>query len=336
MKIAMLHGPRDLRIEEQPLDTNNLGPDDIWVETQISAFKIGTDRGNYEGAEQVPGSPDFPRPVGDSNFGIVRGIGSNVTRFQIGDWVVSQQTHQSEYIASQAERIVKVPENINPEDAVYTHLYALSAHCYHKALFRPGEHVAVVGLGVLGLGAVALGPLFGARVVGLGNSPIRLEMANRMGAHAAYLSDDSDLETKLDAFTNGAGIDLVILTANPWPAYKTSVEIVRPNGRVAIVSLMGRGEPGLDFNPLAMEWFYAKGISIIAVNGNDAALYPHASDQSGPIRRCEHVLSLMAEEKLQPSRLITHRLHYTEITQAYEMAYNREKTMLGVIFNWQE
>ena len=54
MKIAMLHGPRDLRIEDLTLDTENLEDDQIWVETEITGFKIGTDRGNYEGAEQVP------------------------------------------------------------------------------------------------------------------------------------------------------------------------------------------------------------------------------------------------------------------------------------------
>ena len=65
MKIAMLRGPRDLRIEDLTLDTENLEDDQIWVETEITGFKIGTDRGNYEGAEQVPGAPDFPRWVGD-------------------------------------------------------------------------------------------------------------------------------------------------------------------------------------------------------------------------------------------------------------------------------
>ncbi len=52
MKIPILHGPRDLRIEEQPLDTDNLKPNEIWIETEITALKIGTDRGNYEGAER--------------------------------------------------------------------------------------------------------------------------------------------------------------------------------------------------------------------------------------------------------------------------------------------
>ena len=60
MKIAILRGPRDLVIEDWDLDTQNLGPNDIWAETVISGFKIGTDRGNYEGAEDVPGRSDVP------------------------------------------------------------------------------------------------------------------------------------------------------------------------------------------------------------------------------------------------------------------------------------
>ena len=343
MKIAILHGPRDLRIEEQPLETRDLQPNEIWVETCISALKIGTDRGNYEGAERVPGAPDYPRWVGDSNLGIVRGVGSAVTRVQVGARIVTRQAHQSEYITTDNASMVKVPANVADEDAVYAHLYALSAHCYHKAHFKPGESVAVVGLGTLGLGAVAIGPLFGGRVIAIGNDTFRLELARRMGAHATLLYNDPNLQANLDAFTDGAGIDLVVLAANPWPAYRMAVEIVRPNGRVSIVSLLGRGEADLDFNPLAMQYFYIKGISLIAVSGPSGYLYPNATgnpfqteDRYAADREAGHMLSLMADGRLEPKRLVTHRFHYTEMAQAYEMAYRREKSMLGVIFAWQD
>ena len=343
MKIAILHGPRDLRIEEQPLNTSQLQPDEIWVETLISALKIGTDRGNYEGAERVPGAPDYPRWVGDSNLGIVRGVGSTVTRVQVGDRIVTRMPHLSAYITTQDASMVVAPPNVSDEDAVYAHLYALSAHCYHKAHFKPGETVAVVGLGTLGLGAVAVGPLFGARVVAIGNDAFRMDLAKRMGAHATLLYNDPDIQAKLADFSDGAGIDLVVLTANPWPAYRTAVEIVRPNGRVSIVSLLGRGETNLDFNPLSMQYFYIKGISLIAVSGPAGYLYPNDSgvpqtmlDQYTADRTAAHILSLMADGRLEPKRLITHRFHYSEMAKAYEMAYAREKSMLGVIFNWQE
>ena len=343
MKIAVLHGPRDLRIEEHELDVSQLADDEVCVKTRISALKIGTDRGNYEGADQVPGAPGYPRWVGDSNLGIVQAVGPNVTRVQVGDRVVTRAPHQSEYIMSQSESVVVIPDGVADEDAVYAHLYALSAHCYHKAHFRPGENVAVVGVGVLGLGAIALGPLFGGRVVGIANSPVRMEMSDRMGAHANFLYNDPQLEAKLDEFTRGQGIDLVILTANPWPAFRTAMQIVRPNGRVSVVSLLGRGEPPLDFNPLAMELFYKKGTSVIAVSERAGYLYPEAgSDPYNTADRyawdniADHVVSLMADGGLEPSRLITHRFHYSEMVEAYEMAYHREKNMLGVIFNWQE
>ncbi|MDE0180245.1 MAG: zinc-binding dehydrogenase [Caldilineaceae bacterium] len=343
MKIAILHGPRDLRIEDQTLETSQLGGDEIHVKTRISALKIGTDRGNYEGADQVPGAPGYPRWVGDSNLGIVQAVGSGVKRVKVGDRVVTRAPHQSEYIMSDSDSVVVIPDGVADEDAVYAHLYALSAHCYHKAHFRPGETVAVVGVGVLGLGAIALGPLFGGRVAGIANSPVRMEMSERMGAHANFLHDDPELEAKLDAFSGGKGIDLVILTANPWPAFRTAMEIVRDNGRVSVVSLLGRGEPPLDFNPLAMELFYNKGTTLIAVSGRAGYLYPDASpnafqttDRYAWDNIADHVVSLMADGLLEPSRLVTHRFHYSEMVEAYEMAYHREKQMLGVIFNWQE
>jgi threonine dehydrogenase-like Zn-dependent dehydrogenase len=334
MKIAVLHGPRDLRMEEQPLDTSHLLPNQVHVETEITAFKIGTDRGNFEGAERVPGAPEYPREVGDSNLGTVRAVGSGVTRLKVGDRVVARRPHQSAYVGSECESIVRVPDGVDAEDAVFSHLYTLSAHCYRKAFFTPGETVAVVGLGVLGIGAVAMGSLFGARVMGLGNSPARQEMAQRMGAHACFSSSDPDLQDRIDAFTHGVGIDLVILTANPWPAWRTAMEVVRENGRVSVVALPGRGEAALDFNPVAMEWFYKKNISLIAVSGPGGYLFPTANDRFGGVRGCEHTLSLMEDGRLEPKRVITHRFRYDSMVQAYEMAFNRDKSMLNVVFQW--
>ena len=71
MKQAILRGPHDLVIEERELDSDHLGPREIWVRTEISGLKIGTDRGNYEGAKSMPGAPnEYPRGVGDSSVGI--------------------------------------------------------------------------------------------------------------------------------------------------------------------------------------------------------------------------------------------------------------------------
>jgi len=342
MIIATLKGPRNLIIEEIESPKTPLGNDEVLVRTKLTAFKIGTDRGNYEGAEQVPGAPPYPRSVGDSNLGVVEGVGKNVNRFKIGDTVVSRAFHQSEYICKISELpkdspIVKVPEGVKDEDAVWAHLYTLSHRCFTKANFIPGEYVAVVGLGTLGLGSVGIGASIGARTIAIGNSQLRCDMAKNFGADHTLLNSDPDIAEKLKEITGGNGVDLVILTANPWPAFKLSLETVRPNGRVSVVSLLGRGEPELKKNPLPMDIFYSKGISIIAVNGDLGYLYPLTNNQDrlSWTNQCNFVLKLMKENKLNPSQLITHRLHYKDMQKAYEMAYNRDKKMLGVLFDWK-
>ncbi|MBM3801198.1 MAG: zinc-binding alcohol dehydrogenase [Acidimicrobiia bacterium] len=334
MKQAILHGPRDLRLEPLSLDTENLKSHEIWVQTEITALKIGTDRGNYEGAERVPGAPDYPRYVGDSNLGIVRRKGSEVTRFAVGDRIFSRKPHVSDYIAADHEELIKVPSGIAAEDAVYLGLYYVSALSYWRTYYQAGETVAVVGLGVLGMADVALGRAFGARVIAVGNSPIRLEMAKRMGAHLCVMSDDPALQEKLAEFAGSVGVDLVILTANPWSAYRTAMEIVRPNGRVAILGLPGRGEPPLDFNPLAMEWLYAKSLTLTAVTSPVSALYAPQGHRFSLTNTAPALLDLMAAGTIEPKKLMTHRLPCEKIQEAYEMIYRREKAMLGVLFQW--
>jgi hypothetical protein len=88
---------------------------------------------------------------------------------------------------------------------------------------------------------------------------------------------------------------------------------------------------------------YIKGISLIAVSGPAGYLYPNTTsdprltdDRYAADRNAAHVLSLVADGRLEPKRLITHRFHYGEMAKAYEMAYRREKSTLGVIFTWQD
>tara|TARA_B100000959_G_scaffold282902_1_gene350426 strand:+ start:4001 stop:4999 length:999 start_codon:yes stop_codon:yes gene_type:complete len=331
MKIAILKKPYCIEIQEAKLK-NNLEPDEIRAKTIISALKLGTDRGNYEGAEDVPGAPTYPRWVGDSNLAMVEEIGSNVKQFKVGDKVIAQLPHQSEWIASENSNVCVVPVGIKDEDAVWATLYSLSGFCYTKGGFIPGENVAVVGLGILGLGAIALGPIYGAnKTIAIGNSEIRNKMAESVGADHSVLSNDKNLEEKLNEFTNNEGIDLVILTANPWDAYIASLKSVRSGGRIANVALSGRGEETTSFNPFPMEHFYFKGISIIAVSGG----YPTNPRMTVWKTRCLSILNLMKKNKLNPSVLNTHRMNFTKIPEAYDLMTKRDKQMLGVIFDWE-
>jgi 2-desacetyl-2-hydroxyethyl bacteriochlorophyllide A dehydrogenase len=327
MKQAILYGPRDLRLENFSLDTRNLQPDQIWVKTELTALSTGTDRGNYEGAEQVPGAPPYPRWVGYSNVGEVQAVGDRVTRLQPGDRVFALKAHASDYVAEESEPIVRIQDGIPAEDAVFTKLYHLGYHSLRRGELSFGERVAVIGLGVLGLASVELARVFGGRVIAIGNSEIRIAQARELGAHLAVGFDDPECQEKIDDFTEGEGVELVILATNPWPAYKVGMEIVGEGGRIAVLSLLGRGEDTADFNPLAMEWLYQKSLTITGVSLT-------ARERQKLARDFTYLLSLMVDGSIRPSRLITHRLPFEQINEAYEMAYFRDKSMIGTIFQW--
>jgi 2-desacetyl-2-hydroxyethyl bacteriochlorophyllide A dehydrogenase len=324
----VLHGPRDLRLEDFSLETQKLGSDQVWVETEVSALSTGTDRGNYEGAEQVPGAPDYPRWVGYSNVGKVRAVGSDVGNFAVGDRVFAMQPHTSDYIAQESEGIVRVPDAVCSENAVFTKLYHLGFHSLRHGGDIEGKSVAVVGLGILGLLTVELARGQGARVIAIGNHPTRMARAAQLGADLAVTSDDPQLESLVDKFTDGGGVDVVVLTANPWAAYKVGMEILGKNGMMVILSLPGRGEPAIGFNPMSLSWIYAKGLTIVSTN----------KDHPDPVevrRDFSFLLERMEKGWLNPSVLVTHRLPPERMGEAYELAYARDKSMIGTVFQWQ-
>ena len=99
---------------------------------------------------------------------LIKAMGSEVKHFAVGERIVTRWPHQSDYIFNELtgngvedrvdqnnfgglDAVLKVPPGVAAEDAVWAWLWTLSQACYQKSLFRPGETVAVVGLGTLGM-----------------------------------------------------------------------------------------------------------------------------------------------------------------------------------------
>jgi NADPH:quinone reductase-like Zn-dependent oxidoreductase len=118
MKQAILYGAGDLRIEERPLDIDSLNDHQVYVETEVTALSTGTDLGNYLGkSTEIPGAPDYPRPVGYSNVGVIRRVGHAVRHLRTGQRVFSLKPHLSGYIAEASDLLVAVPERVSSEQA---------------------------------------------------------------------------------------------------------------------------------------------------------------------------------------------------------------------------
>jgi len=336
MKQAVLYGACDLRIEDVPLDADALQPGQVYVETEVSALSTGTDLGNYLGdTTYVPGAPPYPRWVGYSNVGVIRSVGQGVASLRPGMRVFSLRPHQSAYIAQESELLIPVPPAVSSEAATLSYLTHLGLASLRQARYEPGENVAVIGLGVIGLCTVWLARAMGAKVVGIANSSIRGESALQLGAHAAFRAEDPDIQKKLAEVFGEVGTDIVVLTANPWNAYRLAMETVRYAGRVSILGFPGRAQEPPDFNPMDARWVYGKQLTVLGAGFAPKADCRPADLRFNTRRNLQYILDLMAFHRPQLDSVISHRLPASRMKEAYELAKEHSKGLVAAVFDWR-
>jgi threonine dehydrogenase-like Zn-dependent dehydrogenase len=327
MKQAILYGAGDLRLEDRPLDVDSLNNHQVYVETEVTALSTGTDLGNYLGkSTDVPGAPDYPRAVGYSNVGVIRRVGNSVRNLHPGERVFSMKPHLSAYIAESSELMVPVPDGVSSEQASLAYLTQLGVAAMRHARYETGESVAVIGLGVIGLGTVGVARAMGATVIGVANSPLRADAAMGVGAHRVHVPGDG---------SPPEDVDLVVLTANPWAAFRMSVEMARRGGRVSVLGFPGRGEPAPDFNPLDPKWFYGKQLTLIGAGASPRTECPAADIRFNLRRNLEYIFALMAAGSLRLESIITHRLPAVRMQEAYELARQHSKSLIAAVFDWR-
>jgi threonine dehydrogenase-like Zn-dependent dehydrogenase len=241
--------------------------------------------------------------------------------------VFSTRPHVSGYLAGQDELLVAVPPAVRPEAASLAYLTQLGLAALRQVAYEPGECVAVVGLGVIGLCTVALANAIGARVTAIGNSDLRQQLALEIGAASAWLSGTEDIAEST--------IDVVVLTANSWAAYEDAVKLARQGGRVAVLGFPGRAQPPPAFNPLDAQWLYRKQLSIVGSGFSPAAEAPVHGVRFNLRRNLALILDYLARDRLPLERIITHRLPAGRMKEAYELAVVRDKTMAAAIFDWR-
>jgi NADPH2:quinone reductase len=165
-------------------------------------------QGKYQFKAPLPFAPGFELA------GTVRAVGEGVTSLEAGDAVAAIVSHGA--FAQQArvavERATKLPAGTDLEVAAATlFTYGTSLHALRdRASLRAGETLLVLGAaGGVGLAAVELGKVMGARVIAAASSPEKLAVCREMGASETIDYSKADLRERLKAITGGKGVDVV-------------------------------------------------------------------------------------------------------------------------------
>ena len=163
----------------------------------------------------------------------------------------------------------------------------------------------------------------------------REECALRVGAHFTLRSEEISSAADANAVWWSDGADIVILTANTWPAYRTSVDIVRYGGRISILGFPGRAQPAPDFNPLDMKWLYGKQLTLIGAGYAPRIDCAPAAIRFNLRRNMEYIFALMESGELNLEPIISHRLPARQMREAYELAHAHSKDLVAAIFDWR-
>jgi alcohol dehydrogenase/L-iditol 2-dehydrogenase len=275
--IGLVNYAKDARsVELRELPIPEIGEEDVLFSVQAVGI-CGSDLHQYLGTQSWP--VNFPVVLGHEFAGIVAKSGSRVRDFKEGDRVVSETAAvlpsdsafirqglynldpkragfgygvngaMAPFVRVPARCLHRVPNSLAYEKAALTEpcCVAFNAVCVNSRI-RPGDTVAVIGPGPIGLLCALMAKLAGAGhlvVIGIPVDAERLEVARKIGAETTLGAQDEDVREWVKAFGDGYGFDLVIDAAGVSASLKLALDIVRPAGQITKV---GWGPQPLNFS----------------------------------------------------------------------------------------
>ena len=298
--------------------------------------KVKTD-GLMPTIESVRNKLDQPMPVGYCNVGIVAEVGAGVTGFEIGDRVASNGMH-AEVVSVPVNLCAKVPDGVSDEHAAFTVLSAIALQGVRLAAPTLGETVVVTGLGLIGQVTVQMLRANGCRVLGIDFDLAKLAMARQFGAEVVDLKAGQDPVAVAAQFTNGRGVDAVIITASTQsdePVHQAAL-MCRQRGRIVLVGVTGL--------KLMRDDFYKKELTFQVSSSYGPGRYDPNYEQNGQDypagfvrwtaqRNFEAVLDLLDAGALNVAPLVSHRFAIEKAEEAYALVAG-DSASLGVVLEY--
>jgi NADPH:quinone reductase len=222
-------------------------------------------------------------------------VGEGVRQVRVGDRVIAfvGLGGFAEYACAPATLVAPVPPDVSDAmAAAFTMTYATSHHAlFDRGQLKAGETLLVLGAGGgVGLAAVELGKLAGARVFAAASSAAKLQAARERGANVSIDYTRQNLREAVEAATDGKGVDVVYDPVG-GPATDAAVRALAWRGRLLVVGFAQGEIPKIPANLLLL-----KGVSAVGVFwGSFARREPEANASM-----LAELFGWLAQGKLRP------------------------------------
>ncbi|MGH9141156.1 MAG: zinc-dependent alcohol dehydrogenase family protein, partial [Vicinamibacterales bacterium] len=273
------------------------------------------------------------RILGHEGIGIVEAVGSSVTRFRVGDrvliscisacgtcdlcrkgmyshcrtggWILGNTIDgtKAEFVRTPHADTSLYHVPAGADEAAIAMLSDILPTAFECGVLngkvQPGDTVAIVGAGPIGLAALLTAQFYSpSAILMIDVDANRLQVSREFGATMVIDSSDGTAVDRVMAATNGAGVDVAIEAVGVPATFDICQSILAPGGRLANIGVHGK--------PVALhlEKLWDRNIGITTRLVDTAAI---------PM-----LLKVVAAGKLQAARLVTHRFALADIMKAYD------------------
>ena len=338
MKAVLLSQPGHIELVDMPDEDPRPGE----VKLRIEACSVcGSDLEGLHGQHPLM---TFPRVMGHEVASVVEAVGEGVTSVSVGDRVAGTGrkacrscdacrdnrpadcsnlggpgfTAHGAYAESMtvvADRLTPIPANLSFEEAAVAQPVGIANHAVSgRAQVRAGETVLIQGCGPIGLSAMMLAKLRGARVISTDIVDYRVQRARELGADLAINTHKEDIFSPIQDLTDGNGVDKVIecVGGDQDETLLQAIEAVRKSGLVVVVGSFAENRatvPIIDFK------FGEK--SLIGSQGMPEGYDP--------------VFELISSGHLDVKPLITHRVPLEQAPHALDLMERKAEQVMKVV-----
>jgi threonine dehydrogenase-like Zn-dependent dehydrogenase len=343
MKAALFYGGPDIRVEEVPDPVP--GPGEVLVRVQAAGI-CGSDLHGYRNPSASFYTTAGPRLSGHELAGVVAMLGAGVTGLQVGQRVGVEPRHLvgcgqcrwcrrgdyhlcptrgrvgdkrihstgfAEYSLEPAYNVYPLPDHVDMHHASILDVYACAVHALRIAPVTPASTVVVQGAGAIGLTALELYKIGGAKqVIVCDVVDNALEMATKLGADAVVNSAKVDPVAAVKDLTGGEGADVVVEAVGGMaPTFAADITMAARGGRVLVIGMYSADQS------FAIREAQAKEINVQLCNSY--SLWDGVPE-------FKISLDMMAAGKLRPKDLITHTFPLDKIGEGFEAAVNKAQS----------
>ena len=313
---------------------------EIVIETAFSAVSSGSELVAFTddhdmGAMPFSINPGVPYPAfpGYASVGTIIDLGDGVKGFDLGDMVFVARGHASHHRADvTGTSVIKVPEAIPPQEAVYVRFCAVSMATLRTTVARPGDGVAVFGLGVVGTMAAQIFQVSGYEAIGIDPIDARRRRAESCGVRHTLLPSE-DLLTQWTRTLGDTPCNLALEVSGTPNATHAAIQLASTGAEVVLIGGPWKRSTAFSMSDL-LQPLFLKYLRLRSGWELELPEFPTPFRQGSTAENLQHAMNLFARGQIQAAPLRSHVLSPLDAEAAFLSLLNEKETCHSVVFDW--